>query len=42
MCEWDIGDPDWVIVLALVAPENSFCIQIALDYNVAWATSFLR
>jgi hypothetical protein len=42
MHEWDIGDPDWVIVLALVAPENSFHIQIALDHNVAKATSFLR
>ena len=42
MHEWDIGDPDWVIVLTLVVPKNSFCIWIALDHNVAQTTSFLR
>ena len=42
MCEWDIGDPNWVIVLALIVPKNSFCIRIALDHDVAQATGFLR
>ena len=42
MHEQDIGDPNWMIVFTLIAPENSFCIWIMLDHNVAWATGFLR
>ena|SRR5580693_9322718 len=40
--ERNIGDPDRVIVLPLVAPENSFRIRIAFNHNVAWAICFLR
>jgi hypothetical protein len=40
--EWNIGDPDQVIVLPLVVPENSFHIRIAFNHNVAWAICFLR
>ena len=40
--EWNLGDPDWVIVFTLIAPKNSFRIRIMLNHNVAQATSFLR
>jgi len=40
--EWNIGDPDWVIMLCLVVPKDSFHIWIALDHNIIWATYLLR